>query len=102
MVNGQYINNKQRISQRKKDANDKQWYKDQANLLDNYSMSNSSFSSFTNVTDVRRKKVNYDLFNGIIDAKEFEYVCKPFGAEVGDLPAKFAHRDIVSGKLKVM
>lgn len=97
-----YLNNRHRLSQRKKDANDKQWYKDQANLLDNYSFANDHFIGFGGVSEYKRKKVNYDLFNNIINKQDFQYVCKPFGAETGDLPANFTNRDIVSGKLKVL
>lgn len=102
MRNPTYINNRQRLTQREKDKNDKQWYKDQADLLDNYSFSEHHFMGFGGVTEYKRKKVNYDLFNNIINLKDFEYVCLPYGSEVGDLPANFTNRDIVSGKIKVL
>lgn len=92
---------KQRVSQALKDKNGKQWYKDQANLLDHKSFS-SNTSGFGGVTEYKRKKVNYDLFNNIINLSDFEYVCKPFGSEAGDLPANFTNRDIISGKIKVL
>lgn len=95
-------NNKQRLTQKEKDANDKQWYKDQADLLDRHSFSNASLLAFGGVTDFTRKKVNYDLFNNFINPTEFEYVSKPFGATAGQLPAQFANRDIVSSKIKVL
>jgi hypothetical protein len=101
-MNTKYLNNKQRISQRKKDANDKQWYKDQANLLDTKSFNGTNFMAFSGLSEYKRKKVNYDLFNNIIDIQDFTYVCQPFGSEVGDLPANFTNRDIVSGKIKVL
>lgn len=96
------FNNKQRITQRKKDENKKQWYKDQADLLDSHSFSENHFIGFGGITEFKRMKVNYDLFNNIINTKDFEYVSKPFGAEGGDLPASFTNRDIVSGKIKVL
>lgn len=99
-------NNKQRLTQAEKNANNKQWYQDQADLLDRHSFSSSGTLSFGGVSDFTRKKVNYDLFNDIIKMSEFEYVCKPFGnvggGEIGSLPANFANRDIVSGKIKVL
>lgn len=94
-------NNLQRITQREKDSKNKQWYKDQANLLDSKSFSQGGFS-FGGVSEFKRKKVNYDLFNNIINPADFEYVCKPYGAEVGELPANMTNRDIISGKIKVM
>lgn len=88
------------ISQASKNKNGKQWYKDQSNLLDHKSFSNNS--GFGDISEFRRKKVNYDLFNNIINLSDFEYVCKPFGSESGDLPANFTNRDIISGKIKVL
>jgi hypothetical protein len=92
----------QRLSQAAKNKNSKQWYKDQCDLLDKKSFSNNSFVGFGGVTEYKRKKVNYDLFNNIINLRDFEYVCKPYGSEVGDLPANMTNRDIVSGKIKVL
>lgn len=96
------FNNRQRLTQKQKEANDKQWYKDQADLLDSHSFSENHFIGFGGITEYKRKKVNYDLFNNIINARDFEYVSKPFGAQGGDLPANFTNRDIVSGKIKVL
>jgi hypothetical protein len=93
---------KHRLTQKQKDANDKQWYKDMANQYDSGYGNSTSFNSFGGISDYRRKKVNYDLFNSIIDMRDFSYVCQPYGAEVGDLPATMTNRDIVSGKIKVM
>ena len=46
-------------------------------------------------------KVNYDLFNNILDTTDFEYVTKPFGnKEEGELPARLVNRDILSNKIK--
>ena len=93
---------KQRISQASKNKNDKQWYKNQSDLLDHKSFANSPYAGFGGVSEYRRKKVNYDLYNNIINLSDFEYVCKPYGSEVGDLPANFTNRDIISGKIKVL
>lgn len=92
----------QRLSQAAKNKNSKKWYKDQCDLLDKKSFSNNSFVGFGGVTEYKRKKVNYDLFNNIINLRDFEYVCKPYGSEVGDLPANMTNRDIVSSKIKVL
>lgn len=94
------IKQTQRISTSQKNANNKAWYKEQINLLDN-EHHNINYG-FGEVSDYKRMKVNYDLFNNILDLSDFEYVCKPFGAEAGELPAKMVNRDIVSGKIKAM
>src|SRR5687767_5748749 len=95
-----YLQNRQRLTQRQKNAKDFQWYKDMADLLDSHSFSETM--GFGGVSEYKRKKVNYDLFNNIINPTDFEYVCKPFGAETGELPANLTNRDIVSGKIKVL
>jgi len=108
------FNPEQRLTRRQKDANDKQWYKDQMKGLDRVSFGNSLFFGYTNsdggilnsgepaISDYRRMKVNYDLFNNVINKSDFERVCYPFGKEVGELPADFTNKDIVSGKIKAL
>lgn len=100
-IHSSYHGRSQRLTQRQKDANNKQWYKDQADSLDARSFSSGSFS-FDGVSDYKRKKVNYDLFNNIVNLRDFAYVCQPYGAEVGNLPATMTNRDITSGKIKVL
>lgn len=94
------IKQNQRISGKKKNAEKKAWYKEQANMLD--AEYNGSHYGFGDVPEYKRMKVNYDLFNNILDLSDFEYVCQPFGAEAGELPAKMVNRDISSGKIKAM
>lgn len=96
----QTVTQNQRISNSEKNANNKAWYKQQSDIIDNEH--NSTSYVYGDVSDYKRMKVNYDLFNNILDLKDFEYVCKPFGAEAGELPAKMINRDIVSGKIKAM
>lgn len=91
---------KQRVTQKQKNANDKQWYKDKADLLDHRSRGSNNFW-FDGKSSFHRKKVNYDLFNNIINENDFKYVCKPFG-DTGELPATLTNRDIISGKIKVL
>ena len=90
----------QRLTQKQKERNNKAWYKEQINMLDQYHVDDTY--TYGEVSDARRMKVNYDLFNNIIDLSDFEHVCKPFGAEAGELPAKMSNRDIVSGKIKAL
>ena len=90
----------QRLSQKQKNANNYQWYKDQIDMLD--TEYNGVGRSIGGVDEFKNIKVNYDLFNNILNLSDFEYVCKPFGAEAGELPAKMVNRDIVSGKIKAV
>lgn len=94
------VANNQRLTQKQKDANDKEWYKQQANIF--ASRAFTSILGYGEINEYTRKKINYDLFNNIIDLKDFEYVCMPYGANVGEMPAKMVNRDIVSGKIKVL
>lgn len=89
-----------RLTQKQKEANDFAWYK--AILDRQHSMAFSRVSSFDGVDRYRRMKVNFDLFNNIVRLSDFSYVCQPYGATVGELPAKLTNRDIVSGKIKVL
>jgi len=95
-------NNKQdqRLSQAQKNANKKQWYKNQIDKLDTQYYETAY--GYGEVPEAKRMKVNYDLFNNILDLSDFEYVCKPYGAEVGELPAKMVNRDIISSKIKAV
>jgi hypothetical protein len=90
----------ERLSASQKNANKKQWYKDKADELDGDH--NSLRESYGKVSDYKRMQTNYNLFNNILDLKDFEYVCKPFGAEAGELPADMVNRDISSPKLKAL
>ena len=90
----------ERLSYREKNANNKDWYKKYADRLDD----NSLYSSDTSdrISKYNKIKLNYDLFNNILDPEYFNYVCKPFGDNLGKLPAKMDNRDIVSGKIKAL
>lgn len=90
------------LSQAEKDENDGQWYKDRADEYYNRAFTGTTSFDSTNTSIYKRKKVNYDLYNNVVDMKEFEYVCQPFGRGLGNLPANFTNRDIVSGKIKVL
>jgi len=94
------IKKNERLSTQQKNANKKQWYKEKADELD--ADHNSLRESYGQVSDYKRMQVNYHLFNNRLDLKDFEYVCKPFGAESGELPATMVNRDISSGKIKAL
>ena len=89
---------KVRLTLAQKNANDFQWFKDRANNIRGLAFTNATYNN--QISEYKRKKVNYDLFNGIIDVRDFEHVCKPFGAEAGELPATFSNKDIVSTRIK--
>lgn len=92
----------QRLTQRQKNANDKQWYKDQAEMLNSRALDSGHFLGYGGISQFKRKKVNYDLFNNIINVNDFRYVVQPFGVDSGKLPANFTNRDILSTKIKVL
>lgn len=92
---------KERISQSKKDFNDKQWYKDKIDSIDKFGMDN--LFTHDGVNKNSKLKANYDIFNNKINKDLFKYVVKPFGiSDVGELPADFMNRDIISPKIKVL
>jgi hypothetical protein len=100
---------KHRVTRAQKNADNKHWYKNNLDFLDKRSFSQVGFNGYgldtfdTNgVSEYKRMKVNYDLFNNIINIRDFEYVTKPFGAQAGELPANFVNRDIISPKIKML
>lgn len=100
------FNNTQRLTRTQKEAHNKKWFKDQLRSLNKISFSTGSMFGLTNlgrgISDYRRMKVNYDLFNNVINKADFEHVCYPFGKEAGELPADFTNKDIISGKIKAL
>lgn len=95
----------QRLTRKQKNAGDKQWFKEKVDSLDRITSSGKgTFGLVGNngISEYKRMKVNYDLFNNIIDRTDFEHVCYPFGKEVGELPVDFTNKDILSGKIKAL
>jgi hypothetical protein len=90
----------ERLTKKEKEANDFLWYREK---IDSYD-SQSSFLSvgYGGVDEYKRIRVNYDLFNNIVDLSDFEYVCSPYGAEQGGMPAKMVNRDICSYRVKAL
>lgn len=89
-----------RISQKQKEANDFEWYRNKIDAFDSGSF--TEVAGFDGISFRRRMKVNYDLFNNIIDPSELMYVSKPYGEGMGEMPATFTNRDITSGKIKAL
>ena len=76
-----------RLTRKQKEKNDFAWYKEKADFYE--TEANISFNrNGGEIDEYKRMKVNYDLFNNILDLSDFSYVCTPFGAEVGELPAR--------------
>ena len=101
MSKSRYLN-REMLSMAEKNAKNKQWYKDQADELETEHM-NLYTRVRQNNTEFSRMKINYDLFNNILNKEDFEYICKPFGEDqVGELPAQMVNRDITSGKIKAL
>lgn len=92
----------QRVTQKQKDADEQAYYKEQLDLLDSKSFSRVNTFDGGRVSEYKRKKVNYELFNNKLNLEDFSYVCQPFGSEIGELPAQMANRDIISGKIKAL
>jgi hypothetical protein len=88
----------ERVTRKQKEANDFKWYKEKADSYDN--TSGGGYFGFGEVSEEKRMQVSYDLFNNILDVTELEYVCKPFGAETGELPATMSNKDITSNRIK--
>lgn len=89
-----------RMTRNQKEAQDFAWYKEKIDHYDTESIRTST--GYGNISEYRRMKVNCDLFNNVMDNAELAYVCSPFGAEQGELPATMMNRDIVSYRIKAL
>jgi len=91
----------ERLTRKQKEKDDFRWYKEKADL---YEIEHHSLRSgeANDTNEQRRMKVNYDLFNNVLNLADFEYVCQPFGAEQGELPAEMVNRDISSYRIKAL
>jgi hypothetical protein len=88
----------QKLTRFQKTKNKNAWGKRILDEVDGY-----QHMSYGGKPDMERKRVNYDLFNGVLDMDDFEYVCKPYGQEMGgELPAELRHYDITTPKLRVL
>jgi len=89
-----------RLTRSQKEANEFAWYKTEIDRYDAESL--RSANGFGDISEYKRIKVNCDLYNDKLDMSELAYVCTPFGAEAGELPATMANRDIVSYRIKAL
>lgn len=95
------VEEKQRLSMNQKEANDFAWYKERMESLSEHS-TRSMPTANAGISDWKRMKVNYDLFNNIVDLEELKYVVSGFKGDLGKMPAKMKNRDIVSNKIKAI
>ena len=104
------MNNKElkaKATESERNADDKQWYKDFIDRYSGFSHSNGGLfyaNDNSGFTDYHRMRVNYDLYNNILHKEDFLYVIKPFGnsQELGEMPADFTNKDIISSKIKAL
>ena len=92
--------NSERLSKKEKERNDFQWYREKIDMYD--SKASTLSIGYGGVNEYKRMKVNYDLYNNIIDLSDFSYVSSPYGAEMGELPAQMVNRDITSYRIKAL
>jgi hypothetical protein len=95
------IKDTERLTKAQREENDFQWYKERIDSFDVQANGNHNTNS-AGISEHKRMQVNYNLNNNILDLKDFEYVCSPFGANVGELPAKMVNRDISSNRIKAL
>jgi hypothetical protein len=97
-MNNNIINH--RLSLKEKESDNFKYFKDNADILDKLSVSSITDFSFNGDSNKYNLKINYDLYNGIINKEDFEKVCKQYGIIKGNLPDDIANRDIISPKIK--
>tara|TARA_R110002020_G_scaffold233207_4_gene444986 strand:- start:4649 stop:7144 length:2496 start_codon:yes stop_codon:yes gene_type:complete len=87
---------KQKLSRSKKG---KKWGKSCIDELEKVTYSDMTYNGRSSKY---RKQINYDLYNGVLDQKDFEYVVSPYGYGKDEFPANLQHYDIISPKLQLL
>lgn len=90
----------ERLSRREKEDNNFLWYREKIDMYD--TKANFLSIGYGGVNEYKRMRVNYDLFNNIVDLSDFAYVATPYGSEMGELPAQMVNRDICSYRIKAL
>lgn len=75
-----------------------EWGKDMMDELDRLSM----LTDYNGRSTKYIKQVNCDLYNGLLNQTDFEYVLNPYGFKSGEFPANLQHYDIISPKLNLL
>lgn len=79
-------------------AKNKKWRKQNVDWADNRNYQN--YSPVRN--SVRHKKINYDLFNGILHMEDVEALINPDKLDAGYIPDSIQHYPIINSKLQVL
>lgn len=90
----------ERLSRSEKESQNFLWYREKIDMYD--TKANFLSIGYGGVNEYKRMRVNYDLFNNIVDLSDFAYVATPYGAEQGEMPAQMANRDICSYRVKAL
>jgi hypothetical protein len=94
------VSEKKRLTRTQKEANNFAWYKEKVEQFDIGPQTVHAENG--KPSDRKRMQVNFDLMNNKLNIEDLEYVCRPFGSEVGELPATMMNRDIISSRTKAM
>jgi len=86
-------------SEKEKYQLNQQWFKDSIDNIEK--MSKLYNHGFTNDTEYRDMKINYDLYKGIIDKSDFMQYCSINGYNE-EFPSNFMNENIISDKVKVV
>ena len=90
----------ERLSRKEKEDQNFLWYREKIDMYD--TKANFLSIGYGGVNEYKRMRVNYDLFNNIVDLSDFAYVATPYGADQGEMPDQMANRDICSYRVKAL
>lgn len=90
----------ERLSRTEKEAKDFLWYREKIDMYD--AKANFLSVGYGGINEYKRMRVNYDLFNNIMDVSDLAYVSNPYGSELGEMPAQMANKDICSYRIKAL
>lgn len=92
---------RQRISYKEKTKNDYQWCKD---MIDNLTLNYAESQGYTTdeYTDYYRKLSNYQLYNNILNQRDFERECNPMGLDVGQFKDEIKPYNKAYNKVQVL
>lgn len=77
---------------------DEEWGKQNVDFIIGLS---TSYSLSAGYNSFQKKKINYDLYNSIIDPDDFKYVTNPYGLKE-EFPARLQNYNIITPKLKLL
>lgn len=92
--------NSGRLKRSQKEANKKQWYKDKLNEIDTLSFNEGISTSAFSFNTKRKLKLFYQLYNGKISHYDYKTLCNNFSKTIGDFPADYVLKNIISPKIK--